>query len=42
MSKEKATGQIIQVVGVVVDVEFSDKNLPALYDALEEIGRAHV
>jgi len=35
MSKEKATGQIIQVVGVVVDVEFSDKNLPALYDALE-------
>jgi len=35
MSKEKATGQIIQVVGVVVDVEFGDKNLPALYDALE-------
>lgn len=35
MSKEKATGQIIQVVGVVVDVEFNDKNLPALYDALE-------
>lgn len=35
MNKEKATGQIIQVVGVVVDVEFNDKNLPALYDALE-------
>jgi F-type H+-transporting ATPase subunit beta len=35
MSKEKATGQIIQVVGVVVDVEFNDKKLPALYDALE-------
>jgi F-type H+-transporting ATPase subunit beta len=37
MSKEKATGQIIQVVGVVVDVEFNDKKLPALYDALEVI-----
>lgn len=35
MSKEKATGRIIQVVGVVVDVEFNDKDLPALYDALE-------
>jgi F-type H+-transporting ATPase subunit beta len=35
MSKEKATGQIIQVVGVVVDVEFNGKKLPALYDALE-------
>lgn len=34
MSKEKAAGRITQVVGVVVDVEFNDKNLPAMYDAL--------
>lgn len=34
MSKETAHGRIIQVVGVVVDVEFDDKNLPAMYDAL--------
>ncbi|HEX6461939.1 MAG TPA: F0F1 ATP synthase subunit beta [Candidatus Saccharimonadales bacterium] len=29
-----STGQIIQVVGVVVDVEFEKGNLPAIYDAL--------
>jgi F-type H+-transporting ATPase subunit beta len=29
------TGKIIQVVGVVVDVEFTDKHLPAIYNALE-------
>ncbi len=35
MTKEKtSTGQIIQVVGVVVDVEFSGKKLPAMYEAL--------
>ena len=35
MSKEQNNvGRIIQVVGVVVDVEFNDKNLPAMYDAL--------
>jgi F-type H+-transporting ATPase subunit beta len=34
MSKEQAVGHIIQVVGVVVDVEFNDKNLPGMYDAL--------
>ncbi len=34
MSKEQTVGHIIQVVGVVVDVEFNDKNLPAMYDAL--------
>lgn len=28
-------GKIIQVVGVVVDVEFSKDNLPAIYNALE-------
>ena len=30
----KQQGTITQVVGVVVDVEFGDKNLPAIYDAL--------
>lgn len=30
----KNTGKIIQIVGVVIDVEFDDKNLPAMYDAL--------
>ena len=33
MSKQQGT--ITQVVGVVVDVEFSGKDLPAIYDALE-------
>ncbi len=30
----KNTGKIIQIVGVVVDVEFEGKSLPAIYDAL--------
>ncbi|MGB3946318.1 MAG: hypothetical protein WBK76_05810, partial [Candidatus Saccharimonadales bacterium] len=30
----KQQGTITQVVGVVVDVEFEGKNLPAIYDAL--------
>jgi len=34
MSKEQTVGHIIQIVGVVVDVEFKE-NLPAMYDALE-------
>ena len=35
----KTLGKIIQIVGVVVDVEFPrDVKLPAIY----EIGRAHV
>lgn len=34
MSKEQNVGRIIQVVGVVVDVEFNNKNLPGMYDAL--------
>ncbi|CAN5365657.1 F0F1 ATP synthase subunit beta [soil metagenome] len=34
-TKEKLkTGTITQIVGVVVDVEFSDGNLPAIYNAL--------
>lgn len=32
--KTTASGAIIQVVGVVVDVEFDKENLPAIYDAL--------
>ena len=35
MSKEDTTGHIIQIVGVVVDVEFKGKKLPGMYDALE-------
>ncbi|MEO7905236.1 MAG: F0F1 ATP synthase subunit beta [Candidatus Saccharimonadales bacterium] len=36
MSKEQTNvGHVIQVVGVVIDVEFNDKNLPAMYDALQ-------
>src|SRR5690348_7131366 len=30
-------GQVIQVVGVVVDVEFDKGNLPAIYDALHVV-----
>lgn len=30
-----SNGKISQIVGVVVDVEFADGNLPAIYDALE-------
>jgi F-type H+/Na+-transporting ATPase subunit beta len=33
-TKVKTTGTISQVVGVVVDVEFGEGNLPAIYDAL--------
>ena len=32
--KQTATGRISQIVGVVVDVEFEEKNLPAIYDAM--------
>lgn len=35
MSTTTRKGTIIQVVGVVVDVEFSDKHLPAIYNALK-------
>ncbi len=34
MSEAKNTGNIIQIVGVVVDVEFAGDNLPAINDAL--------
>ncbi len=34
-NKEQSVGRIIQVVGVVVAVEFNDKNLPSMYDALQ-------
>ena len=35
LEKQATTGSIIQIVGVVVDVEFDKGNLPAIYDALE-------
>jgi F-type H+-transporting ATPase subunit beta len=34
MSKNETSGRIIQIVGVVIDIEFKDKNLPLIYDAL--------
>src|SRR3989344_4827239 len=34
MTKTENKGQIIQVVGVVVDVEFKEGALPAIYDAI--------
>lgn len=37
MSKADTAGKIVQVVGVVVDVEFSDTSLPAIYDALHVV-----
>jgi F-type H+-transporting ATPase subunit beta len=33
-TKNSTTGRITQIVGVVVDVEFSSENLPAIYNAL--------
>ena len=33
--KTVAIGNIIQVIGVVVDIEFEKNNLPAIYNALE-------
>ncbi|MBR2841190.1 F0F1 ATP synthase subunit beta [Candidatus Saccharibacteria bacterium] len=35
MTKKKETGKIIQIVGVVVDVEFAKGKLPRINDALE-------
>lgn len=32
--ENKKTGSIVQIIGTVVDVEFSEGNLPKLYDAL--------
>ena len=42
--KQQTTGKITQVVGVVVDVEFTKGHLPAIYDALrvERDGRSLV
>jgi len=34
-TKEQTIGKISQIVGVVVDAEFSEGNLPSIYDALE-------
>lgn len=38
MITQHKKGNIVQVVGVVVDVRFSDEDLPALYNALEVAG----
>jgi hypothetical protein len=38
-SKLKGDGKICQVIGAVVDVDFSDGNLPAIQSALEVQGR---
>jgi F-type H+-transporting ATPase subunit beta len=35
VAESTKTGKITQVVGVVIDVEFSTDNLPAIYNALE-------
>ena len=32
--QDTSKGRITQVVGVVVDIEFSNESLPAIYDAL--------
>lgn len=34
MSKLDSVGHIIQIVGVVIDIEFNNKNLPSIFDAL--------
>ena len=34
ISQEKSIGSITQVIGPVIDVEFSDGQLPEIYDAL--------
>lgn len=36
-TKEKVTGKISQIVGVVVDVEFPSGHLPAIYNALKVV-----
>ena len=35
IEKQTTTGRISQIIGVVIDVEFDNKNLPAIYDALK-------
>jgi F-type H+-transporting ATPase subunit beta len=35
MANNGATGKIVQIIGPVVDVEFPEEELPAIYDALE-------
>ena len=36
-----ATGTIKKIVGVVIDVEFTDESVPNIYDALEVQGAPH-
>lgn len=43
VKNKAALGKIIQVVGVVVDVEFGKDSLPAIYNALEvEVGKKKI
>ncbi len=35
VTKKTSTGKVIEIVGVVVDVEFSEGNLPQINNALE-------
>ncbi len=35
MATDGTLGKIVQVIGPVVDVAFSEESLPAIYDALE-------
>ena len=32
---EKNVGKIIQIIGAVIDVKFSEDHMPALYNAIE-------
>ena len=34
-----SSGKIVQIIGAVVDVEFSRENLPKVYDALNVEGK---
>ena len=35
MANNKNIGKVIQVIGPVLDIEFKDGNLPAIYNSLE-------
>lgn len=41
MSTKPHTGKIIKIIGVVIDVEFSDGYIPKIYEALEVQGAPH-
>lgn len=41
MSTQTHTGKIVKIIGVVIDVEFSDGYIPKIYEALEVQGAPH-